>query len=69
VLLQKKVKIVKGETPETLAEKVLKLEHTWYSKVIDSLLKPRLRIREHKRELKDLRVVPESTKPCTSFFT
>ena len=36
--LQKKVKIAKGETPETLAEKVLKLEHTWYSKVIDSLL-------------------------------
>jgi phosphoribosylglycinamide formyltransferase-1 len=38
VLLQKKVKIAKGETPETLADKVLKLEHTWYSKVIDSLL-------------------------------
>ncbi len=38
ILLQKKVKIAKGETPETLAEKVLNLEHTWYPKVIDSLL-------------------------------
>ena len=39
VLLQKKVKIdIKKDTPETLAAKVLKLEHTWYSKVIDSLV-------------------------------
>lgn len=38
VLLQKKVKIDKKDTPETLATKVLKLEHTWYSKVIDSLV-------------------------------
>ena len=39
ILLQKKVKIDKAETPDTLAAKVLKLEHTWYAKVIDSLLK------------------------------
>ncbi|HOZ51358.1 MAG TPA: phosphoribosylglycinamide formyltransferase [Chitinophagaceae bacterium] len=38
ILLQKKVKIDKSETPETLAAKVLKLEHTWYPKVILSLL-------------------------------
>ncbi len=38
VLLQKKVKLDKSETPETLAAKVLKLEHTWYPKVIESLL-------------------------------
>jgi phosphoribosylglycinamide formyltransferase-1 len=38
VLLQKKLKIDKSETPQTLAAKVLKLEHQWYSKVIESLL-------------------------------
>jgi len=38
VLLQKKIKIDKAETPETLAARVLKLEHTWYPKVIESLL-------------------------------
>ncbi len=38
-LLQKQIKIDKAETPETLASKILILEHEWYPKVIDSLLK------------------------------
>jgi len=39
VLLQKKVKVAAADTAETLAKKVLKLEHEWYPKVIESLLK------------------------------
>ena len=38
ILLQKQIKIAKEDTPQTLADKVLQLEHTWYSKVIESLL-------------------------------
>lgn len=38
ILLQKKVKVDKAETAESLAAKVLKIEHEWYPKVIDSLL-------------------------------
>jgi phosphoribosylglycinamide formyltransferase-1 len=38
ILLQKKLKITKTDTPTTLAAKVLALEHEWYSKVIESLL-------------------------------
>ena len=38
ILLQKKVKITKTDTVKSLAEKVLKLEHEWYPKVIESLI-------------------------------
>lgn len=38
ILLQKKVKITKTDTPASLATKVLALEHEWYSKVIETLL-------------------------------
>lgn len=38
-LLQKTVPVESNDTPETLAARVLQLEHTWYPKVIDSLLK------------------------------
>lgn len=38
ILLQKKVDVLDSDTPETLAKKVLKLEHEWYSKVIATLL-------------------------------
>jgi phosphoribosylglycinamide formyltransferase-1 len=38
ILLQKKYKIEKHDTPETLAAQVLKLEHEWYPQVIASLL-------------------------------
>ena len=38
-LLQKKVKVTASDTADSLAKKVLKLEHEWYAKVIESLLK------------------------------
>jgi phosphoribosylglycinamide formyltransferase-1 len=38
VILQKNVAIEAGETPETLAAKVQKLEHEWYPKTIEQLL-------------------------------
>lgn len=38
ILLQKKVDVLPSDTPETLAKKVLKLEHEWYSKVIETML-------------------------------
>ncbi|MBK7764170.1 MAG: phosphoribosylglycinamide formyltransferase [Bacteroidetes bacterium] len=38
ILMQKTMKIDKTDTPESLAAKVLTLEHAWYSKVIDTLV-------------------------------
>ena len=38
ILLQKQCKVEKNDTPITLANRVLTLEHEWYSKVIESLL-------------------------------
>lgn len=38
ILMQKTVDIESLDTPDTLAAKVLTLEHAWYSKVIDTLL-------------------------------
>jgi phosphoribosylglycinamide formyltransferase-1 len=38
ILMQKTVTVDIDETPHTLAAKVLKLEHAWYAKVIDTLL-------------------------------
>lgn len=38
ILMQKKVTIDKNDTAETLAKKIHELEHTWYSKVIETLL-------------------------------
>lgn len=38
-LLQKTVPVESNDTPESLAARVLQLEHTWYPKVIESLLK------------------------------
>ena len=38
ILMQKTVTVDIDETPQTLAAKVLKLEHAWYAKVIDTLL-------------------------------
>ena len=39
VLLQKSIPVSIDDVPEELAKKVLKLEHEWYAKVIESLLK------------------------------
>lgn len=39
IILQKKCKIRKSETPESLAKKIQKLEHKWYPKIIEQLLK------------------------------
>ena len=39
IILQKKCEIASNETPETLAQKVQKLEHEWYPKTIEQLLK------------------------------
>lgn len=39
ILLQKTVDLAPADTPEQLAAKVLQLEHTWYPKIIESLLK------------------------------
>lgn len=38
ILLQKKVKVTKSDSAGTLAAKVLKLEHEWYPKVIETLI-------------------------------
>ncbi len=38
ILLQKKIDVQPNENAETVAKNVLKLEHAWYSKVIESLL-------------------------------
>ena len=39
IILQKRCDIMKNDTPETLAQKVLLLEHEWYPKTIEQLLK------------------------------
>lgn len=39
VILQKKIALTKADTPETLSAKVLALEHKWYPKTIEKLLK------------------------------
>ncbi|MBL7764922.1 MAG: phosphoribosylglycinamide formyltransferase [Chitinophagaceae bacterium] len=39
LLLQKTVTIEPSDTPDTLAKKVLALEHEWYAKVIQNVLK------------------------------
>lgn len=38
ILLQKTLEVLKGETAERLASRVLSLEHEWYPKVIESYL-------------------------------
>lgn len=38
ILYQEKVKLTEEDTPETIAEKVLKVEHTSFAKVIDDYL-------------------------------
>lgn len=38
ILLQKKILIHKEDDAETIAKNVLALEHTWYAKVIESLI-------------------------------
>lgn len=39
ILLQKEVEVLPDDSPESLAAKVLKLEHHWFSRVIESLIK------------------------------
>ncbi len=39
ILLQKEVEVLPDDTPESLAAKVLKLEHFWFPRVIESLIK------------------------------
>ncbi|MEK6615543.1 MAG: phosphoribosylglycinamide formyltransferase [Bacteroidota bacterium] len=39
IILQKKCEVRKDDTPETLAQKVRILEHEWYPKTIEQLLK------------------------------
>ena len=39
IILQKKCEVLKTDTPETLAQKVQRLEHEWYPKTIEQLLK------------------------------
>ena len=39
IILQKKCEVAENETPETLSQKVKKLEHEWYPKTIGQLLK------------------------------
>lgn len=39
ILLQKKCKVLSGDTPEILAERVRKLEHEYYPKTIENILK------------------------------
>lgn len=39
IILQKKCDVSKDDTPEILAQKVLQLEHEWYPKAIEQILK------------------------------
>lgn len=39
IILQKKCAVEKNDTPESLAKKVQSLEHEWYPKIIEQLLK------------------------------
>ena len=39
IISQKKVQLSKSDTPETVAEKVHKLEYEWFPKIIEELLK------------------------------
>ena len=39
IILQKKCEVASNETPESLAQKVQQLEHEWYPKSIEHLLK------------------------------
>lgn len=39
IIIQKKCAVEKNNTPESLAQKVQKLEHEWYPKTIEQLLK------------------------------
>lgn len=39
IISQKKIKLSETETPETIAEKVHKLEYEWFPKVIEQVLK------------------------------
>ena len=39
IILQKKVRILKSDTEQTLAKKVLKIEHKLYPAAIEKLLK------------------------------
>ena len=39
IISQKKVKLSKNETPETVAEKVHKLEYEWFPKIIEEVLR------------------------------
>ncbi len=39
IILQKKCEVKKEDTPESLAQKVRMLEHEWYPKIIEQLLK------------------------------
>jgi phosphoribosylglycinamide formyltransferase-1 len=39
ILLQKEVEVLPDDSPESLAAKVLKLEHLWFPRVIESLIK------------------------------
>ncbi len=41
IISQKKVKLSKTETPETIAEKVHNLEYEWFPKVIEEILRKR----------------------------
>jgi phosphoribosylglycinamide formyltransferase-1 len=38
IILQKEIDIDANDTPETIANKVQKLEHTWYSQAIETLI-------------------------------
>jgi phosphoribosylglycinamide formyltransferase-1 len=42
IVLQKKCEVTSNETPESLAQKVHKLEHVWYPRTIEQLLNKKL---------------------------
>lgn len=46
IVLQKTVALVIGETPESLAEKVLKIEHELYPKAIQMIAEGQFRVRQ-----------------------
>ncbi len=48
ILKQVSLPILDGDTPETLAERILKLEHTWYARVLNQLIKNDFQIEETK---------------------
>ncbi len=53
IIAQKKVKVLKNDTPETLAKRVLKVEHKLYPEVVKLLCENKIKIKNNKVIIKE----------------